>query len=217
MSDQRALYTAAPIRFLAWRLIINIAVLASGSGTNLQAILDSQEPGVEPSLVVSDRPGAKALDRARSVGIPTAVVDWDQFEDRNAFCADLAAVLSSVPVDGLVLAGFMRILNADFVGRYPNRILNVHPSLLPAFPGAHAVEQALQHGVRVTGVTVHFVDERVDHGPIIAQRAVPVLDDDDVDTLHDRIQIEEHDLYPKVVGAFARDEIEIQGRRVIWQ
>lgn len=202
---------------MAWRLIIKIAVLASGSGTNLQAILDSQEQGIEPSLVVSDRPGATALDRARSAGIPTAVVDWDLFEDRDAFCAALAGVLSSSPVEALVLAGFMRILNADFVGRYTNRILNVHPSLLPAFPGAHAVEQALQHGVRVTGVTVHFVDDRVDHGPIIAQRAVPVLEDDDVGTLHARIRVEEHDLYPRVVGAFARGEIEVEGRRVVWQ
>lgn len=202
---------------MAWRLIIKIAVLASGSGTNLQAILDSQEPGIEPSLVVSDRPGVVALDRARSAGIPTAVVDWDRFDDRDAFCRGLAGVLSSSPVEALVLAGFMRILDADFVERYPNRILNVHPSLLPAFPGAHAVEQALRHGVRVTGVTVHFVDDRVDHGPIIAQRAVPVHEDDDVDTLHARIQVEEHDLYPKVIGAYARGEIEVEGRRVTWR
>jgi phosphoribosylglycinamide formyltransferase-1 len=111
----------------------------------------------------------------------------------------------------------MRVLDAGVVKRFRERILNIHPSLLPAFPGAHAVDQALEHGVKVTGVTVHFVDEEIDHGPIIAQRAVPVLSGDDRESLHARIQVEEHDLYPRVVSAFARGEIAVDGRKVTWE
>jgi phosphoribosylglycinamide formyltransferase-1 len=117
----------------------------------------------------------------------------------------------------MVLAGFMRILAAEAVGRFPNRILNIHPSLLPAFPGANAVAQALAHGVTVTGVTIHLVDEQVDHGPIIAQRAVPVLPDDDVAALHARIQVQEHDLYPRVVRAFVAGEVAVVDGRVVWR
>jgi phosphoribosylglycinamide formyltransferase 1 len=211
------LYTAAPTRSLAWRLIIRIAVLASGSGTNLQAILASSEPGIDVALLLTDQPGCGALERARAAAIPVEIVDWGLFHDRAGFCARLAEVVGAWRVEALVLAGFMRILTADFVALFPNRILNIHPSLLPAFPGAHAVQQALEHGVKLTGVTVHFVDERVDHGPIIAQRAVPVLDGDDVEALHRRIQQEEHDLYPRVVGAFARGEIAVDGRLVTWR
>jgi phosphoribosylglycinamide formyltransferase-1 len=116
-----------------------------------------------------------------------------------------------------VLAGFMRVLDGALVKAFSDRILNIHPSLLPAFPGAHAVDHALEHGVKLTGVTVHFVDEEVDHGPIIAQRAVPVLPGDDRESLHARIQVEEHDLYPRVVSAFARGEIEVEGRKVTWE
>jgi phosphoribosylglycinamide formyltransferase-1 len=111
----------------------------------------------------------------------------------------------------------MRVLSGELIAAYRNRVLNIHPSLLPAFPGAHAVQHALAHGVKVTGVTVHFVDEEVDHGPIIAQRAVPVLPDDDLTSLHVRIQVEEHDLYPLVVGAFARGQIRVEGRKVRWE
>ncbi len=168
-------------------------------------------------MVIADRPEAAALGRARAAGIPTRVVSWGGFYSREAFSEAIRDEIEQAGAEGVVLAGFMRVLSPALVSRHANRILNIHPSLLPAFPGAHAVDQALQHGVKVTGVTVHFVDEKVDHGPIIAQRAVPVLPDDDLASLHARIQIEEHDLYPRVVRAFARGEIDVDDRRVTWE
>lgn len=195
---------------------INIAVLASGSGTNLQALIDAPDLGADISVVISDRPEAAALGRAQSVGIPTRVIGWESFDTRAAFSEAIHREIEQAGAEGIVLAGFMRVLTSDLVGQHPNRILNIHPSLLPAFPGANAIAHALQHGVKVTGVTVHFVDEKVDHGPIIAQRAVPVLSNDDLKSLHARIQTEEHDLYPKVIRAFARGEISVEGRKVRW-
>jgi phosphoribosylglycinamide formyltransferase-1 len=144
------------------------------------------------------------------------VVSWGAFDSRAAFSDAIRGEVEGYGASLVVLAGFMRVLTNEVVAAYPNRMLNIHPSLLPAFPGANAITQALEHGVKVTGVTVHFVDEKVDHGPIIAQRAVPVLPDDDQESLHARIQVEEHDLYPKVVAAFARGEIVVEGRRVRW-
>jgi phosphoribosylglycinamide formyltransferase-1 len=154
------------------------------------------------SLVVSDRSDATALTRAREAGIAATVVAWSEHPDRVAFSGAVADTVERSGAKGVVLAGFMRVLAPVFIHRFPNRILNIHPSLLPAFPGAHAVEHALQHGVKITGVTVHFVDEEVDNGPIIAQVPVEVLPDDTVDSLHARIQVEEHRLYPRVVQAF---------------
>jgi len=197
-------------------VIINIAVLASGSGTNLQALIDAPDLGGDIGLVLSDRRDATALERARAVGIPTAVLSWGDYGSRSEFSAAVREQIEQADVEIVVLAGFMRVLGGEVVGAFRNQILNIHPSLLPAFPGAHAVDQALEHGVKMTGVTVHFVDEEVDHGPIIAQRAVPVLAEDDRDTLHARIQDEEHDLYPKVVAALARGEIAVEGRKVRW-
>jgi phosphoribosylglycinamide formyltransferase 1 len=197
-------------------VIINIAVLVSGSGTNLQALVDAPDLGGDIELVLSDRSDATALERARAAGIPTTVVAWGDYGSRSDFSTAVREQMERAGVEIVVLAGFMRVLAAEVVGAFRNKILNIHPSLLPAFPGAHAVDQALEHGVKVTGVTVHFVDEEVDHGPIIAQRAIPVLPDDDRDTLHARIQAEEHDLYPKVVAALARGEIAVEGRKVRW-
>lgn len=196
--------------------LIDIAVLASGSGTNLQALIDT--PAIRPHLriVVSDNAGALALDRARSAGMDTAVVRWDEFAGREEFSDAVADAIDDSGAKGVVLAGFMRVLSPGFIDRFPDRILNIHPSLLPAFPGAHAVESALDHGAKVTGITVHFVDEKVDHGPVIAQRAVPVLDDDTPETLHARIQVEEHALYPEVVQAFIDGRLLIDGRKVRW-
>lgn len=207
-------YTAA--RVLVVEAEIDIAVLASGSGTNLQALIDA--PAVRPHIrvVISDKPEAGALSRAERAGIGTAVVRWSDHPDRDAFSAAVADAVEESGAKGVVLAGFMRILSPELIDRFPNRVLNIHPSLLPAFPGAHAVESALEHGVKTTGVTVHFVDEKVDHGPIIAQRAVPVRADDTVDTLHARIQVEEHDLYPRVVTAFISGELSVEGRQVMW-
>lgn len=197
-------------------VVINIAVLASGSGTNLQALIDAPDLGAKLCLVVSDRPDAAALGRAEAAGIESRVVPWGEFDSRVEFTKAILGEIEQAGADGIALAGFMRVLSAELIAVYPNRVLNIHPSLLPAFPGANAVGQALEHGVKVTGVTVHFVDEKVDNGPIIAQRAVPVLPDDDVDSLHARIQVEEHDLYPRVVAAFARGEIHVEGAKVRW-
>jgi len=195
---------------------INIAVLASGSGTNLQALIDTPDLGARIAVVISDRPEAAALARAESAGIPTRVIDWGAFDSRAGFSAAIGAEISAAEARGVVLAGFMRVLAPNLVGQHPNRMLNIHPSLLPAFPGANAVAQALQHGVKVTGVTVHFVEDKVDQGPIIAQRAVPVLPDDDLTSLHARIQTAEHDLYPVVVRAFANGALTVEGRGVRW-
>lgn len=193
---------------------IDIAVLASGSGTNLQALLDNQG-SYRVSIVVSDNPDALALDRARACGTETMVVPWHG--DRDDFTRRICDVLEKAGVAWVVLAGFMRILGPEAIQRFPNRIVNIHPSLLPAFPGANAVAQALAYGVKQTGVTVHFVDEQVDHGPIIAQVPVEVLPDDDEETLHARIRQQEHVIYPAVVEALVEGEIEVDGRRVEWR
>lgn len=197
-------------------VIINIAVLVSGSGTNLQALIDTSDLGADICLVLSDRSEAAALGRAEAAGIRTRVLPWADYASRSEFSRAILEEVERCDAEAVVLAGFMRVLSSELVDGFRNRILNIHPSLLPAFPGADAVGQALEHGVKITGVTVHFVDEKVDHGPIITQRAVPVLLDDDRASLHARIQVEEHDLYPRVVGALAGGQIRVEGRRVIW-
>jgi phosphoribosylglycinamide formyltransferase-1 len=179
-------------------------------------LIDAADADVEISLLIADRPDIGALTRAGAAGIPSQLIKYGQFADRDSFSRAAIAAAEESGAESLVLAGFMRILAPVAVRRYRNRILNIHPSLLPAFPGAHAVSQALAHGVKVTGVTVHFVDEEVDHGPIIAQRPVPVLPGDTEETLHERIQIEEHKIYPEVVSAFAAGRVRVSGREVIW-
>ncbi len=165
--------------------------------------------------MISDRPQAQALQRAANAGISTQVLPYRDFADRDAFSRAIVDSVESAEAEAIVLAGFMRILSPVAISRFPNRILNIHPSLLPSFPGAHAVAQALAHGVKVTGVTVHFVDEEVDHGPIIAQAPVPVRVGDTEKTLHERIQREEHRLFPEIIARFARGEITVDGREVI--
>ncbi len=209
----RAPYTAA--RVVSWRPEIDIAVLASGSGTNLQALIDTPEIRPHIRLVVSDNEGAHALERAASSGISTAVVRWGDHSTRSEFSSAVADVVEQAGAKAVVLAGFMRILAPTFIDRFPSRILNIHPSLLPAFPGARAVSAALEHGVALTGVTVHFVDEEVDGGPIIAQRPVPVVQGDTVESLHERIQAVEHDLYPEIVRAFIRGDLVVEGGKVV--
>ena len=188
---------------------MRLAVLASGNGSNLQALLDAaaadDDFGGSYALVVSDRPDALALQRAAAAGVATETIQWSR--DRDASTSQLLEVLERHRIDAVVLAGFMRILGPAAIAHYPNRILNIHPSLLPAFPGADAIGAALAHGVRWTGVTVHFVDEEVDHGPIIAQTPVEVLADDDRTSLQIRIQAEEHVLYPAVVREFVHGRI----------
>jgi phosphoribosylglycinamide formyltransferase-1 len=198
-----------------------IAVLVSGSGSNLQAIIDAAaadlDYGAAIVTVISDRPGARGLERAAEAGIPTRVVPWEQSTDRASFTTAVCDAAEEAGASALVLAGFMRILTKEAVDRFPNRILNIHPALIPSFPGAHGVRDALVHGVKVTGVTVHFVDEQVDHGPIIAQTPVRVLAGDTEESLHARIQIEEHKLFPEVVKAFAKGRLSIDGNTVVWE
>jgi len=201
--------------------MLAVAVLVSGSGSNLQALLDASagDPGFGSRIVVviSDRPGVSALERATRAGVPAEVVRWVEFGDRESFSVAICDTAERYGAEALILAGFMRILSPTAIDRYPNRIINIHPALLPAFPGAHAVPAALAHGVKVSGVSVHFVDDEVDHGPIIAQRAVPVQADDSEETLHARIRKEEHLLLPQVVKAFAAGRLRVDGRRVIWE
>lgn len=197
-----------------------IAVLVSGSGSNLQAVLDAAaDPGysAEVVVVISDRPGVRALQRATEAGVPAVVVRWSDFERRESFTAAICDTARDHGARAMVLAGFMRILSPVAMERFPDRIVNVHPALLPSFPGAHAVPEALAHGVKLTGVTVHLVDEKVDHGPIIYQEAVPVMRGDTVDTLHARIQAVEHAALPRVVDALARGQITVDGRIVGWE
>lgn len=193
------------------------AVLVSGSGTNLQALLDARAAGAlaaEIVLVVSNKPGVAALARAASRGVATAVIAHRDFAAREDFDAALVAALRAEGVELVVLAGFLRVLTRVFLDAFPGRVINVHPALLPAFPGLDAQAQALAYGVRVTGATVHFVDAGVDTGPIIAQAPVAVRDDDTVETLRARILREEHRLLVSAVDAVATGRARVEGRRV---
>lgn len=190
-----------------------VAVLASGTGSNLQALLDDPVVGPAIRLVVSDRAEAKALDRARSAGVEAVHLDPKTFDGREAHDQALVSLLQDREIDLVCLAGYMRILSPPVVRAFWGKMLNVHPALLPAFPGAHAVREALAWGAKVTGVTVHVVDEEVDHGPILAQEAVPILEDDDESSLHARIQDAEHRLYPAVVRSMLEGRVHLDGRR----
>ncbi len=183
------------------------AVFASGNGSNLQAIIDAlkkKKIRADLVVVVSDNKDAFALKRALKAGIITVVVDRKKFNSRVAMDKAIIAELKSFSVDFIVLAGYMRILSPYFVKKYRNKILNIHPALLPAFKGGHAIKDAFEAGVKKTGVTIHFVDEKVDHGPIIAQKALAIRKKDTLATLEARIHKLEHALYPKVIDAFAR-------------
>ncbi len=197
-----------------------IGVLGSGKGSNFVAIADACRAGTVPAevaLVLSDVAEAGILERARERGIPARFVPPGKFRTKLDEEAEQAyiAVLREAEVDLVALAGFMRVLKDPLLNAFAGKIINIHPSLLPSFPGLEAWKQALAHGVKVTGCTVHFVDAGVDSGPILGQQTVPVLDDDTPETLHQRIQVAEHDLYPRCVAAIARHEILVQGRRVL--
>jgi phosphoribosylglycinamide formyltransferase-1 len=195
-----------------------LAVLASGGGTNLQAILDKLHgrDGIEVVGVGSNNPGAMALERARDAGVETAVFEADDHPDRESRDAAIAEWLDRLEVDLVVLAGYMELLSPEFVRRFEGRVINVHPALLPSFPGLDAVGQALAHGVRVTGVTVHFVDEGVDSGPIILQRPVPVPADREWDTLEEAIHATEHELLPEAIRLIAAGRVSIEpGTRLV--
>ncbi|MGH2651249.1 MAG: phosphoribosylglycinamide formyltransferase [Actinomycetota bacterium] len=192
-----------------------IGVLASGKGSNLQALLDDEVVGPGVALVVSDRADAGALERARGRGVAAVVLDPGEHPSREAYDEGLLELLRSEGIDVVLLAGFMRILSPGLVRAHWGRMLNVHPALLPAFPGAHAVADALACGVKVSGATVHFVDEEIDHGPIVLQEAVPVLEGDDEASLHARIREAEHRIYPRAVRLLLDGRLSIEGRRVV--
>ena len=197
---------------------LSLGVLISGSGTNLQAIIDTIERGELNAVirvVLSNRGDAYGLTRARHHNLPTVVISHKDFSSREAFEAELIKTLQDHGVELVVLAGFMRLLSPVFIRAFPQRIMNIHPALLPAFPGTHVQRQALEHGVRISGVTVHFVDEEMDHGPIIVQAAVPVYADDSEESLSARIHAQEHRIYPQAIQLFAEGRLEVRGRMVI--
>jgi phosphoribosylglycinamide formyltransferase-1 len=194
-----------------------VAFLVSGRGSNMAAIVEAMRAGrvaADPAVVVSNVPDAAALERARGWGIPTEILDHREIRPREAHERRVAEVLRAHGADLVCLAGYMRRLSPWLVREFSGRILNVHPALLPAFPGLDAQRQALEHGAKIAGCTVHFVDEELDHGPIVLQAAVPVLEDDTVNTLSARILAEEHRIYPEAVHLFATNRLRIEGRRV---
>lgn len=196
---------------------MRIGVLVSGRGTNLQAILDACASGrlrAAVALVVSDREGAPALARAAAAGVATCVVPRDRLADRSAHDAAVVEALRAAGVDMVVLAGYMRVVTPTLLRAFPARVVNIHPALLPAFPGLHAQRQALEYGVKITGCTVHLVDEGVDTGPIVLQAPVPVADDDDEARLSARILVEEHRVLVEALRLLAEGRVVVEGRRV---
>ncbi|MBF8302985.1 MAG: Phosphoribosylglycinamide formyltransferase [Candidatus Dadabacteria bacterium] len=192
-----------------------VGVFVSGSGSNLQALIDAKIPSVEIVVVVSNSPDAYAIERAKKSKIPVEVIDHRNYSSREDFEREIQKRLDQYKVDLIALAGFMRILTPLFIRNYKNRIMNLHPALLPSFPGTNAVKQALMYGVKFTGCTVHFVDEGVDTGPIILQAVVPIYDTDTEESLLERIHKEEHRIYPEAVRLFGEGKLRIEGRRVL--
>lgn len=200
---------------------LRLGVLVSGRGTNLQAILDGCQAGTIPAsvaVVVSNRPGVPALGRAARAGVPAVTVDYKAYgkwpASKPAYEADLVEVLRSHRVELVVCAGYDRLAGDTLIGAFPNKIINVHPALLPSFPGLHAQRDALEYGVKVSGATVFFVDPTVDGGPIIVQEAVPVLEDDTEETLSQRILQVEHRILPVAITLIAQGKVKVEGRRV---
>lgn len=197
---------------------LKVAVLVSGNGSNLQAIIDrieTDEINARIACVVSNNPNAYALVRAARLGIPTVILEKRFYDKRREYDTALVEILKNHGIELVVLAGFMQILTDVMVDAFPHAIINIHPALLPAFPGLNAQKQALDYGVRFSGCTVHFVDHGTDTGPIILQAAVPVLQDDTVDALSKRIQKEEHRIFPEAIRLFAEGKISIKGRQVL--
>ena len=197
--------------------MINIGVLASGRGTNLQAIIEAVKEGrIEGKIgiVISDNRDAFALKRAKQNNIETEYINFKSFKNREDYDKKIIECLKEKNVDLVVLAGYMRILSSYFIKMYKNKIMNIHPALLPSFPGLHAQRQAVEYGVKVSGCTVHFVDEGVDSGPIILQKAVEVKDNDTEESLAEKILKEEHQIYPQAIQLFSQGRLVIKGRRV---
>jgi len=196
---------------------LRLGVLASGGGTNLQAIIDRSQDGslsAEIAVVITNNPGAGALERAAKAGIKTLCINHRDYPTREAFDRAMIAALQEHGVELVVLAGFMRIITQTFIAAFPDRVINIHPALLPAFPGLHVQQQALDYGARFSGCTVHFVDGGVDTGPILIQAVVPVLPDDDAETLAARILEQEHRIYPRAIQLIAEGRVQVDGRRV---
>ena len=197
--------------------MINIGVLASGRGTNLQAIIEAIEGGkIEGriSIVISDNSDAYALKRAKQYNIDTRYINFKSYKNREDYDKEIIKALEEKKIDLVVLAGYMRILSPFFINAYKNKIMNIHPALLPSFPGLHAQRQAVEYGAKVSGCTVHFVDEGVDLGPIVLQKSVEVKDDDTEELLAERILKEEHQIYPKAIQLFSEGRLIIKGRRI---
>ncbi|MFZ5944375.1 MAG: phosphoribosylglycinamide formyltransferase [Bacillota bacterium] len=197
-------------------MVYKIAVLASGRGSNLQALMDAAhaKQEFEISVVITDKKDAYALTRAREANIPAVIIERKNFGKQDDFESEILAVIRDYQCDLICLAGFMRILSPYFIKYAGKKIVNIHPSLLPAFPGLHAQKQTLEYGVKFSGCTVHFVDEGVDSGPIILQSVVPVYEDDTEETLSARILREEHKIYPQAVKLIAQGKVEVTGRKV---
>jgi phosphoribosylglycinamide formyltransferase 1 len=196
---------------------LRLGVLVSGGGTNLQAIIDRcQDDSIdaEIALVLTNNAQAGALERCRKAGVPTCIIDHRPYATREDFDAAMVAALREAEVDLVVLAGFMRLISGVFLEAFPGRIMNIHPALLPAFPGLHVQRKAVEYGVRFSGCTVHFVDAGLDTGPIIIQAVVPVLDTDDEAALSARILEQEHRIYPRAIQLFAERRLKVEGRRV---
>lgn len=199
------------------KIVINIGVLASGRGTNLQAIIEAVEEGRidgKISIVISDNRDAFALKRAEQYSIDTRYIDFKEFEDREDYDREIVKTMKKKKVDLVVLAGYMRILSPYFIRTYKNKIINIHPALLPSFSGLHAQKQTVEYGVKISGCTVHFVDEGVDSGPIILQKAVEVKDDDTEESLAERILKEEHQIYPRAIQLFCQGRLIVKGKKV---
>ena len=196
---------------------MNIAVFCSGSGTNLQAIIDSQKKGyikAEIKLVVSDMPDCYALTRAKNAGIKTVVVERKNYKVKKDFEAEIINTLKKEGIGLIVLAGYMRMLSEDFIKAYENKILNIHPALLPSFKGTRGIKDAFEYGVKVTGPTVHFVTVDMDAGPVIMQSPVKVTEDDTEESLAQAIHEEEHKIYPRAIQLFVEGKLKIEGRKV---
>ncbi len=196
---------------------MNIAIFASGNGTNFQAIVNAEKAGrlkAKVALLVCDNPGAFVLKRAKKAGIPALLVERQKFQTKAKYEAQIIRALKKNKIELVVLAGYMRIVSVDFVKKYRNRIINIHPALLPAFKGTEGIKDTFEYGVKVTGPTVHFVDEKMDNGPIIAQAAVKVEEADTEETLAEKIHKEEHRIYPEAINLFAEGRLKIAGRKV---
>ena len=198
--------------------MVNLGILVSGSGSNLQAMIDNIETGrldARIKVVVSNLPEVYALERAKKHGIPAAVIRHNEYKTRQNFDQRLVEVLKGHDVELVVLAGFMRIITPILLRSFPMRVMNIHPALLPAFPGTHVWQAEVDYGVKFAGCTVHFVDEGTDTGPIIIQAVVPVYDDDTADSLNARILKQEHKVYSQAIQLYAEGRLEIQGHRVL--